>query len=102
MCVQIAKHIVGASKVIGISSSPKKCRWVESLGADVCVNYHDADYQKQLSDIIGDDYGDVYYDNVGGEILIFMLSKVKNSAILLPVALFLAIMTQKRVSHWLA
>ena len=77
MCVQIAKHIVGASKVVGISSSPKKCKWVESLGADVCVNYHDTDYQKQLSDIIGDDFVDVYYDNVGGEILSFMLSKVK-------------------------
>ncbi|CUM56375.1 unnamed protein product [Debaryomyces tyrocola] len=48
MCVQIAKHIVGASKVIGISSSPEKCKWVESLGADVCVNYNDADYQKRL------------------------------------------------------
>ena len=77
MCVQIAKHIVGASKVIGISGSAEKCKWVESLGADVCVNYHDADYQKQLSDIIGDDFVDVYYDNVGGEILSFMLSKVK-------------------------
>ena len=77
MCVQIAKHIVGASKVIGISSSPEKCKWVESLGADICVNYKDPDYQKQLSDIIGDEFVDVYYDNVGGEILSFMLSKVK-------------------------
>lgn len=78
MCVQIAKHVIGASKVIGISGSAEKCKWVESLGADACVNYHDADYKKQLSDIIGDDFVDVYYDNVGGEILSFMLSKVKS------------------------
>ena len=37
--VQIAKHLLGASKVIGISGSDEKCKWVESLGADLCVNY---------------------------------------------------------------
>ena len=36
MVVQIAKHIVGASYVVGIAGSEEKCRWVESLGADKC------------------------------------------------------------------
>lgn len=36
MVVQIAKHIVGASNVVGIAGSEDKCRWVESLGADKC------------------------------------------------------------------
>jgi len=36
MVVQIAKHIVGASYVVGIAGSDEKCRWVESLGADKC------------------------------------------------------------------
>lgn len=77
MCVQIAKNIIGASKVIGISGSAEKCKWVESLGADKCINYHDSDYQDQLSEVIGDDFVDAYFDCVGGEILSFMLSKVK-------------------------
>jgi NADPH-dependent curcumin reductase CurA len=33
MVVQIAKHIVGCSKVIGLAGTDEKCRWVESLGA---------------------------------------------------------------------
>ena len=33
--VQIAKHLLGASKVIGISGSDEKCKWV---GAGACVS----------------------------------------------------------------
>jgi NADPH-dependent curcumin reductase CurA len=33
MVVQIAKHIVGCSRVIGLAGTDEKCRWVESLGA---------------------------------------------------------------------
>ena len=33
MVVQIAKHIVGCSEVIGMAGTDEKCRWVESLGA---------------------------------------------------------------------
>jgi len=32
--IQIAKNIIGAKKVIGIAGGDKKCKWVESLGAD--------------------------------------------------------------------
>lgn len=38
MAVQIAKHVLGASNVIGIAGSDAKCRWVESLGADRCIS----------------------------------------------------------------
>lgn len=36
MVVQIAKHLVGASRVVGIAGTDEKCKWVESLGADKC------------------------------------------------------------------
>lgn len=36
MVVQIAKHIVGASNVIGLAGTDEKCRWVEKIGADKC------------------------------------------------------------------
>ncbi|CUM62676.1 uncharacterized protein PRCAT00000230001 [Priceomyces carsonii] len=77
LCVQIAKHIIGASKVIGLTSSDEKCKWVKSLGADECFNSADEDYKKKLTDVLGEDYVDVYFDNVGGQILSFMLTKVK-------------------------
>lgn len=38
MAVQIAKKIIGCKKVIGIAGSDDKCKWVESLGADLCLN----------------------------------------------------------------
>lgn len=77
MVVQIAKHILGASKVIGLAGSDEKCRWVEKLGADVCINYKNSDWKEQLAKVTSD-YVDVYFDNVGGEQLDFMLTRLKN------------------------
>ncbi|KAF1961821.1 NAD(P)-binding protein [Byssothecium circinans] len=76
MVVQIAKHIVGAKRVIGIAGGEKKCRWVESLGADVCVDYKAPDFVEQLKRAT-DGFVDVYFDNVGGEILDLMLTRIK-------------------------
>lgn len=76
MVVQIAKHIVGCSKVIGLAGSNEKCRWVESLGADVCINYKDADWKEQLKKATSG-FVDMYFDNVGGEQLDFMLGRMK-------------------------
>lgn len=36
MAVRIARHLIRAGKVIGITGSDEKCRWVEKLGADTC------------------------------------------------------------------
>ncbi|RCK67192.1 hypothetical protein Cantr_03138 [Candida viswanathii] len=76
--VQIAKHLLGASKVIGIASSDEKCQWIESLGADLGVNYKNKDWQKQIDDYLAkDDEGvDVYFDCVGGEMLSYSLTKM--------------------------
>ena len=38
MAVQIAKKMVGCRKVIGMAGTDEKCRWVENLGADQCLN----------------------------------------------------------------
>ncbi|ANB13800.1 hypothetical protein AWJ20_4747 [Sugiyamaella lignohabitans] len=77
IAVQYAKHVIGCKKVIGITGSDDKIDHVKKVGADVAVNYKDPEFKKQLSDAIGPDFADVYFDNVGGEILDFMLSKVK-------------------------
>ncbi len=76
MVVQIAKKMLGCKRVIGMAGSDEKCRWVESLGADVCLNYKKPDFKKQLVEAT-DGYVEVYFDNVGGEILELMLSRMK-------------------------
>ncbi|KIW09077.1 uncharacterized protein PV09_00025 [Verruconis gallopava] len=74
MVVQIAKHLVGCKKVIGLAGTDEKCRWVESLGADVCINYK-KDWKTQLT-AATEGLANVYFDNVGGEQLDFMLTRL--------------------------
>ncbi|EEA24873.1 hypothetical protein TMatcc_007973 [Talaromyces marneffei ATCC 18224] len=65
---QIAK-IKGAKRIIGLAGSADKCRFLtEELGFDVAINYKDNDWKKQLHAACPE-YIDVYFDNVGGEIL---------------------------------
>jgi NADPH-dependent curcumin reductase CurA len=75
MVVQIAKKLIGAKKVIGIAGTDAKCRWVESLGADVCLNYKSSSFKDDLV-AATPDFADVYFDNVGGEILDLMFSRM--------------------------
>ncbi|MCJ1261126.1 hypothetical protein MMC22_000990 [Lobaria immixta] len=75
MVVQIAKKMLGCKRVIGMAGSDEKCRWVESLGADMCLNYKKADFEKELAKAT-DGGVEVYFDNVGGEILDMMLQRM--------------------------
>lgn len=47
--VQLAKKFIGCRKVIGIAGTDAKCRWVEKLGADVCLNYKAKSFKDQLT-----------------------------------------------------
>ncbi|PLB47587.1 NAD(P)-binding protein [Aspergillus steynii IBT 23096] len=76
MVVQIAKRVVGCKRVIGIAGSDEKCRWVEKLGADVCINYRKESFEEDLIRET-DGFVEVYFDNVGGKILDLMLLRVK-------------------------
>lgn len=76
MAVQIAKNILGCKKVVGMAGSDDKCRWVESLGADVCLNYKTSTFKEDLIKAT-DGYVEVYFDNVGGGILDLMLTRMK-------------------------
>lgn len=76
MVVQIAKHVIGVKRVIGIAGDEEKCRWVESLGADVCLNYKEAGFREKMIEATPE-YVEVYFDNVGGDILDFMLTRMK-------------------------
>ena len=65
---QLAK-IKGAGLVVGIAGTDEKCRWVvEDLGFDAAINYKTEDVAARLVELCPDGI-DVYFDNVGGEIL---------------------------------
>ncbi len=64
---QIAKAL--GCRVVGIAGGPEKCAWVtEELGFDACVDYRDPGMFKALRAACPDGV-DVYFDNVGGQVL---------------------------------
>ncbi|MCG8419567.1 MAG: NADP-dependent oxidoreductase [Proteobacteria bacterium] len=64
---QIAK--IKGCRAIGIAGGPDKCRWVvEQLGFDGCIDYKSEDVYQSLKQHCPDGV-DVYFDNVGGDIL---------------------------------
>ncbi|KAH6070166.1 hypothetical protein HBI67_050580 [Parastagonospora nodorum] len=72
---QIAK-IKGAT-VLGLAGEDSKVRWLkEELGFDEALNYKDPDFQKKFK-AATKGLIDVYFDNVGGEILDLALSRAK-------------------------
>jgi NADPH-dependent curcumin reductase CurA len=78
MAGQIAR-ILGARKVVGIAGGPEKCEWVKSIGFDVALDYKSADFKKRFEEET-EGFIDVYYDNVGGEILDMALAKAQYHA----------------------
>ncbi|GAD96938.1 alcohol dehydrogenase, zinc-containing [Paecilomyces variotii No. 5] len=76
---QIAK-IKGAKRVIGLAGSKDKCDHLKNeLGFDFAINYRDADWRRQLKDATPE-YIDVFFDNVGGEILDACLARAAQNA----------------------
>ena len=72
---QIAK-LMAAHRVIGITGTEEKCRWiVDELGFDAAINYHSENVRSRLRDLCHDGI-DVYFDNVGGDILEAALSNL--------------------------
>jgi NADPH-dependent curcumin reductase CurA len=65
---QIAK-IKGAAEVIGIAGGPEKCAWiVDELGFDAAIDYKHDDVPARLRELCPKGI-DLYFDNVGGDIL---------------------------------
>ncbi len=64
---QIAK--IKGARAVGIAGGPEKCAWlVDELGFDVAVDYKSKTFFKDLQAACPDGI-DVYFDNVGGQIL---------------------------------
>ncbi|GAB2657596.1 NADP-dependent oxidoreductase [Nocardia goodfellowii] len=75
---QIAK--VKGATVIGIAGGAEKCRMLtEELGFDAAIDYRAGDVLKQLRTVAPDGI-DIYFDNVGGEILDAALANLRRGA----------------------
>jgi NADPH-dependent curcumin reductase CurA len=75
MVGQIAR-ILGAAKVIGIAGSDAKCDWVvDELAFDAAVNYRTDDVKARLKELCPNGI-DLYFDNVGGELLDICLGQL--------------------------
>jgi len=76
MVGQIAK--IKGCRVVGIAGGRDKCQWLTSeLGFDAAVDYKDGALFKTLKAAAPDGI-DVYFDNVGGEVLEACLPQMKN------------------------
>jgi NADPH-dependent curcumin reductase CurA len=75
---QIAK--LKGCRVIGIAGGPEKCAWLtDELGFDAAIDYKSADLRAELREQAPDRV-DVYFDNVGGEVLDTVLLRIARGA----------------------
>lgn len=73
--VQLAK--AWGCRVIGIAGGPDKCAYVkDELGADGVIDYKNEKVGKALAELCPEGI-DVYFDNVGGEILDSVLKRLR-------------------------
>jgi NADPH-dependent curcumin reductase len=75
---QIAK--IKGLRVIGIAGGKEKCDYcVNELGFDECIDYKSQDVRKALKEACPKGI-DVYFDNVGGDILDIVLAQIRFKA----------------------
>ena len=75
---QIAK--IHGCRVVGIAGGPAKCEWVvKELGFDACIDYKAGSVREGLKQHCPGGV-DVYFDNVGGDILDEVLARINRKA----------------------
>ena len=75
---QIAK--IQGCTVIGMAGSDEKCAWLtDELGFDAAINYKTQDVGAELDRLCPNGI-DLYFDNVGGEILDLCLERIATNA----------------------
>ena len=67
-------------RVVGIAGGPAKCEWVvKELGFDACVDYKAGNVRDDLKAACPKGV-DIYFDNVGGDILDVVLARINRKA----------------------
>jgi NADPH-dependent curcumin reductase CurA len=75
---QVAK--IKGCRVVGIAGGTAKCEWVvKELGFDACIDYKGGSVKDGLKEHCPNGV-DIYFDNVGGEILDTVLTRINRKA----------------------
>ncbi|MEP6906833.1 MAG: NADP-dependent oxidoreductase [Pseudoxanthomonas sp.] len=75
---QLAK--IKGCRVVGIAGGQAKCDFVvDQMGFDACIDYKNGDVREGLKTHCPDGV-DIYFDNVGGEILDHVLARLRRKA----------------------
>jgi NADPH-dependent curcumin reductase len=75
---QVAKAL--GLRAVGIAGGPAKCEWVvKELGFDACIDYKHGNVRDGLKEHCPNGV-DIYFDNVGGEILDTTLTRINRGA----------------------
>ena len=78
IAAQVAK--IQGCRVVGIAGGPEKCRWLtETAHLDAAIDYKREDVAKRIRELCPKGI-DVYFDNVGGEILDAALANLAQRA----------------------
>ena len=64
--VQMLK--IQGCRVIGIAGGPEKCRFIRELGCEAAIDYKNEDACARVAELCPDGL-DLYFDNVGGDLL---------------------------------
>lgn len=79
LCAFVAKAL-GAPQVVGIAGGEEKCGLLtESLGFDAAIDYKNDDIERSLDQRFPDGI-DVFFDNVGGELLDQVMARIRRRA----------------------
>src|SRR5580698_2946848 len=74
---QIAR--IGGARVVGIAGGPEKCAWLtREMGYHIALDYRAGDLREQLREACPNGI-DLYFDNVGGEVLEACLPAMANN-----------------------
>lgn len=71
---QIAK--IKGCKVVGLAGTDQKCAWLKEIGFDYAINYKTENIAQKIHEYFPDGI-DVYFDNVGGQILDIAIGQMK-------------------------
>jgi NADPH-dependent curcumin reductase CurA len=71
---------IQGARVVGVAGGPAKCAWLrEEAGFDAAIDYKAEDVGERLSELCREGI-DVYFDNVGGDVLDQVLARIARGA----------------------
>jgi hypothetical protein len=73
--------LIKGCEVIAIAGGKEKCEWLRTeIGVKSVIDYKDKDFASNYKKLLGKQGIDVYFDNVGGEILDLVLTRLNKNA----------------------